>query len=177
MDEFIKVFGSVTLRDVAITIAACAFLYASYRKTKAQLAKYFTKEEEQNKKINEVLSLAEQYPKWRQQSLDAQAEFTTAIDHITKKLNEIEEKNAKRERNKLRDRLLQSYRYYTSKEKNPRLAWSEMEKDSFRNMFKDYEDAGGDGYMHTVVEPEMEALDVIPMHEGAQIAELMQSRR
>lgn len=31
--------------------------------------------------------------------------------------------------------------------------------------------------MHTVVQPEMRALEVIPMHEDAKIAELMGSRK
>lgn len=33
------------------------------------------------------------------------------------------------------------------------------------------------GHMHTVVQPEMRALEVIPMHEDAKIAELMGSRK
>ena len=32
-------------------------------------------------------------------------------------------------------------------------------------------------HMHTVVQPEMRALEVIPMHEDAKIAELMGSRK
>lgn len=82
-----------------------------------------------------------------------------------------------RERSKLRDRLLQSHRYFTSPEKNPLHAWSEMEADAFWSMFKEYENAKGNGHMHTVVQPEMRALEVIPMHEDAKIAELMGSRK
>ena len=39
------------------------------------------------------------------------------------------------------------------------------------------EKAKGNGHMHTVVQPEMRALEVIPMHEDAKIAELMGSRK
>lgn len=42
---------------------------------------------------------------------------------------------------------------------------------------KEYENAKGNGHMHTVVQPEMRALEVIPMHEDAKIAELMGSRK
>lgn len=52
-----------------------------------------------------------------------------------------------------------------------------MEADAFWSMFKEYENAKGDGHMHTVVQPEMRALEVIPMHEDAKIAELMGSRK
>lgn len=89
----------------------------------------------------------------------------------------IEEDIISRERSKLRDRLLQSHRYFTSPEKNPLHAWSEMEADAFWSMFKEYENAKGNGHMHTVVQPEMRALEVIPMHEDAKIAELMGSRK
>ena len=57
------------------------------------------------------------------------------------------------------------------------MAWSEMESDAFWKMFGDYEEAGGDGDMHTTVQPAMRLLNVIPMHEQDRIAELMQSRK
>ena len=93
------------------------------------------------------------------------------------KQGKIEEDITSRERSKLRDRLLQSHRYFTSPEKNPLHAWSEMEADAFWSMFKEYENAKGNGHMHTVVQPELRALEVIPMHEDAKIAELMGSRK
>ena len=38
-----------------------------------------------------------------------------------------------------------------------------MEKNAFDELFKEYENAGGNGYMHTVVKPAMDALDVVDM--------------
>lgn len=75
----------------------------------------------------------------------------------------MKEENKRRERNKLRDRLLQSHRYYTNKKVNVRQGWTRMEAEAFWELFHDYEDAGGDGYMHTVVQPEMEQLRIIEM--------------
>jgi hypothetical protein len=57
------------------------------------------------------------------------------------------------------------------------MAWSEIEKDSFYKLFRDYENLGGDGFMHTVVQPAMDALHVIPMHEIEELDKLMQSRK
>ena len=105
------------------------------------------------------------------------AELKEGMDQHQKQLEKIEEDIISRERSKLRDRLLQSHRYFTSPEKNPLHAWSEMEADAFWSMFKEYENAKGNGHMHTVVQPEMRALEVIPMHEDAKIAELMGSRK
>ena len=40
-----------------------------------------------------------------------------------------------------------------------------MESDAFWKTFGDYEDAGGDGHMHSEVQPAMRRLEIIPMHE------------
>ena len=73
--------------------------------------------------------------------------------------------------------MMQSYRYFTSEEKNPLQAWSEMEADAFWEIFGDYEKMGGNGHVHTEVQPAMRRLEVIPMTEPERITELMQSRR
>lgn len=103
--------------------------------------------------------------------------LSEAQETAQEKLDKIEKENTSRERSKLRDRLLQSHRYFTNPDKNPMQAWSEMEADAFWSMFKEYENVNGDGHMHTTVQPEMRALEVIPMHEDAKIAELMGSRK
>lgn len=36
-----------------------------------------------------------------------------------------------------------------------------MEAEAFWELFRDYEDAGGDGYVHTEVQPAMERLTVL----------------
>ena len=87
------------------------------------------------------------------------------------------EENQKRELSKMFDRLLHYFQYYTSPEKNPMQAWTEMEESSFRNMLKDYEELGGNGYAHTEIEPKMKLLTKIPMHETEKVAELMHSRK
>ena len=56
-------------------------------------------------------------------------------------------------------------------------AWSEMEADAFWKIFKDYEDLEGDGYVHSEVQPAMNGLEKIPMHETEKITELMKSHR
>lgn len=81
------------------------------------------------------------------------------------RLDRMEEVNTKRERNRTRDKLLQLYRYYTNPESNPSKSWTRMESEAFWEIFGDYEEAGGDGYMHTVVQPAMNALNIIDVYE------------
>ena len=59
--------------------------------------------------------------------------------------------------------LLQNYRYYTNECQNPSKSWTKMEAEAFWELFREYEEAGGNGYMHTVVQPEMERLLVIEL--------------
>ena len=54
--------------------------------------------------------------------------------------------------------------------------WSEMEKEAFDKLFHDYEELGGDGFMHSTVEPAMEALEVVLMTDTARLAEVMKQR-
>lgn len=61
------------------------------------------------------------------------------------RLTKTEEDTQRRERNKLRDRLLQNYRHYVNKETNPSHSWTQMESEAFWELFKKYEAAGGNG--------------------------------
>lgn len=183
-DAVIEAFGELTVATVIIFAVAAAALWRIYRKAKKYVIKQYKKKEERNKKIQECLDQIKLYPKWRQQSVAIQKEFTEAINGLKEvqeknieRLEEIEAANRKRKRNELRERLLQSYHYYGSKDKNPMQAWSEMEADSFWKVFKDYEDLDGDGYAHSEIQPTMNNLEKIPMHETEKIRELMQSRR
>ena len=88
----------------------------------------------------------------------------------------MEKDTKRRERNKLRDRLLQNFRYFTSKEKNPLQAWTRMEAEAFWELFKDYEDVDGDGYVHSEVQPAMNLLEVIEMEDTEKVTQLMKSR-
>ncbi|MDO4679002.1 MAG: hypothetical protein Q4B00_10320 [Eubacteriales bacterium] len=184
MKEFLQVFGEIKVATVVIVIAAFIFLFKIYKAVAAYFREKYRLEMEKEKQMQGILKQVEMYPKWREQSIERQKEFTRAIDklqqnqaEITRELKEIEERRKKTKRNELRDRLLQTYRYFTNKEKNPMLAWSEMEAEAFWKVFGDYEEAGGDGDMHTTVQPAMRRLEVVPMHEQERVSALMQSRR
>ena len=141
MDSFLELFGAYTIADAVTVIAVIVFIGGLYfTKIKPSLSNKYKKDEE----INEIV---EHYQEWRQQSLDIQKQLTDSINELrqgqeknTRRLEKMDEDNKKREINRLRDRLLQSYRYYTSLDKNPLQAWSEMESDAFWKIFNDYEE-------------------------------------
>lgn len=186
LDEFLTVFGSITVSDIIIFILACIFLFSVYKKIKDYLIKKHDLEQEKDAQLCEALTAVRKYPEYRQQSIKIQEllegeiqetrrqsdkmqelleeeiqELRTMIQEDKERLIRIEEQERRRECNKLRDMLLQNYRYYTNKERNPSQSWTQMESEAFWELFGDYEDLGGDGYMHTVVQPEMERLIVI----------------
>ncbi len=184
MDAFLEIFGALRLETVVVVIAATVFMWKIYQKISTYFKEKYEIEFEKEKEMKNILLQVQQYPKWREQSIKRQKEFSEEINdlrntqkEIIKELKDIEERRKKTKRNELRDRLLQSYHYYTSKDKNPLLEWSEMEADAFWKIFRDYEEVGGDGHMHTKVQPTMRLLDVIPMHEDEKLSELMQSRK
>lgn len=52
-----------------------------------------------------------------------------------------------------------------------------MEHHSFFKLVGDYEDLGGNDYVHNTILPAMNELDVIPMTDEAGLTQLFESRR
>jgi hypothetical protein len=143
-------------------------------------------EKKKDEELKEALSAVRKYPEYRQQSIKIQEllegqiqdtrqqaikmqelleeeiqELRALIQDDKQRLIHMEEQEKRRECNKLRDMLLQNYRYYTNKEQNPSQSWTVMESEAFWELFRDYEDLGGNGYMHTEVLPAMERLIIV----------------
>lgn len=182
--EFLEVFGNITLAQVVYVIMAIVFLFLVYKKVSDYLIKRHDTEQEKDKHLKEALEAVGKYPEYRRQSVEIQKQLTKEIQEIkdtleehTKRLENMEKDARKREINKLRETLLQNYKYYTSKEKNPMQAWTKMESEAFWDLFADYEDMGGNGYIHTVVQPAMLLLNVVEIGDMEHISELMKTRK
>ena len=182
LDQFLSLFGDITVTKIVALVLALFFCWKIYQQVqkffdnkKKVLIEQHEAKKEQDEKINTLLEEVNKYPQYREQSRQIQKELRNEIDgvkeaqatlaekqqEICDSLQKMQENNDRRERNKLRDRLLQSYRYYTNIESNPKQCWTSMESEAFWELFRDYEDAGGDGYIHTVVQPAMNLLKII----------------
>ena len=150
--------------------------------------------EETVEKMEERLAKVEEavghYPEYRAQSLQIQNQLKQTDNHILevcdsiksaviangerldKRLGDLE----RREKNALRAKILDEYRFYTDERKNPLKAWSEMEHHSFFKLVEDYESLGGNDYVHGTIVPAMNELDVISMSDLDKLKELYQSR-
>ena len=175
LDEFLAVFGDITVSQIVVVALAFVFLFLTYKEIKkfvsAKIDETHRRAEIENaykKKIEESYDVTQKYPGYHQESIQIRDSLKREIKEIRdcfgtvmQRLEEIEEQNKKRECSKLRDMLLQNYRYYTNACQNPSQSWTRMECEAFWELFREYEDAGGNGYMHTVVQPEMERLTII----------------
>lgn len=174
-DEFIKIFGDITVLNVVEVVIAGLFLYMLYKKAKDYLINIHEINKARDEQLEEALKAVRKYPEYRKQSVDIQNELKTEIQGLRDSQEQlashmeqlslrmsISEQDAKtRTRNRLEDKLLEHYRHYTNEKTNPSLSWTRMESDAFWRLFKDYEAVGGDGYMHSTVQPAMNKLTVI----------------
>jgi hypothetical protein len=130
-------------------------------------------------------------PAYRAQSLKIQTELQNTDKEILNACSEIKagildnqhvlnerlDRLEKREKNSIRAKLLDEHRLFTDTTKNPMHAWTEMEHHAFFKLVEDYEELHGNDYVHSVVLPDMNSLEVIHMQDLTRLAELMASRK
>lgn len=177
MDYLITAVGDLSLGTVLIWAAALGFLISLLNKVfqflTSQHDSFKDKEELFDDVINELKEIKQDTKELKEKFLGLEERQKQA------ELRQAESEAAIKEQklNELRDRLLQSYRYYVSKEKNPLGQWTEMEHEVFEGLFRSYEQLGGNGFVHSVVRPEVELLEIIPMSEKDKVLTLMKSRK
>ncbi len=81
------------------------------------------------------------------------AVLTETVNGIVVTLNEMQEKENETKKKELKDFLIRYYNKYKTLGE-----WSKLESDAFWDLFADYEKRGGDGFIHSIVEPAMREL-------------------
>lgn len=177
----------ITTFDVVIAAAA---VWGIGKKVENRIIENHDADQQRDADIKEALDGVRAMPGYRQQSIAIQNELRNADAEILRTCETIQagvvenqqilidrlNKLENRERNALRAKILDMHRLFTSRQKNPMLAWTEMERDAFFDLIKDYESLNGNGHIHSVVIPEMNMLDVIPMTDKKAVEELFHSR-
>ena len=146
---------------------------------------------ERDAKIASLEAAVNALPGYRAQSLQIQTQLQNTDKELLKVCNEIKngvldnqnvlnerlDRLEKREKNALRQKILQEHRLFTDESMNPMKAWTEMEHHSFFELVHDYESLGGNDYVHSEVLPAMNKLRVIPMSDRDALYDLMSSRK
>lgn len=123
------------------------------------------------------LQIQNQLQEVDQQILDTLDNINEGIIANRTALNERLDRLERREKNALRQKILQEHRIFTDDNMNPMRAWTEMEHHSFFELVRDYEELGGNDYVHSEVLPAMNRLRVIPMSDRNALFDLMSSRK
>ena len=190
LEEFLDTFGTLTVGIVVEILIAAVGVFVAYKKLKDKMIGSYEERKQQKDDIQEALDGVRALPTYRQKSLEIQKSLKDTDDKILETcqkiqdgvnenhriLNERLDRLEDRERNALREKILHMHRMFTSVKRNPMQAWSEMERDSFNELIKDYESLNGNGHVHTVVIPDMNKLRVILMTDSEELAELFHSR-
>ena len=146
---------------------------------------------ERDAKIASLEIAVNALPGYRAQSLQIQTQLQNTDQELLKVCNEIKngvldnqnvlnerlDRLEKREKNALRQKILQEHRLFSDETMNPMKAWTEMEHHSFFELVHDYESLGGNDYVHSEVIPDMNKLRVIPMTDRETLYTLMSSRK
>lgn len=140
------------------------FVFKHRNDIKELIEKWFENKSKKNELINIVHSNQQRINEFyesrihdREQSFAVQKQLTDAINVIKDKLDEMEQKNNKRIRNEMKNRISDSYRYY-----HAHLKWNDMEKEAFMGLIEEYESAGGtNSFVHDTVLPEAHTWEVI----------------
>ena len=184
LDYFLQIFGGINFGTVIIFSVALFGFFTLCTKTYMTIVKFHDIIQHKNKSLVEVgektkklESDLEEIVKTQNSIIESISKISKAQEFLSSQIKDFEEVVKKQNLNKIRDRLIQSYRYYTNEERNPLKAWTEMEKDAFDKLFENYEELGGDGYIHSVVEPEMNNLEVIDMADTEGMNKLMKNRK
>ena len=178
--EFLQIFGDVTISDIFLWIFAIGYLVPKLKQFYSWSRKYWSKTEKREKAIEN----AEKLEVIREQTVQERSRMDNRITAIEESLKTIIERLDKRDKadqekrlNKTYSQIIQMYQFYASEERNPLQAWTAMEADAFWKIIRDYEDDGGDGYVHTEIVPPMRQLLTIEMSDREDVQKLMQSRR
>lgn len=162
-----------------MALSAMGFAIAASRNLKTYLDKRYADkqakdeaEKSRNEQIKEALEAVSHYSEYREQSKKIQQELKTelgktreSLQDLSTRVDTMEQGRKEEDLHKLRDLLIKAYNYYADPEKNPSGAWTRMEAESFWDLFYDYEAKGGDGYIHSTVQPAMERLRIIEMDD------------
>lgn len=160
--DFSLVFVSVFI--ILIGIKAIVSLFEWFIEKLGLETKGMRKKKEEHNLLIQtsqgLIQLQEKHEESVRQSIRHDEIIKADISSLTDKVNEIadtlsvmQKKDNETKLKELKGSLIRYYHKYKDIGE-----WSKLEKDAFWDLFDDYEKRGGDGYIHTIVEPAMREL-------------------
>lgn len=92
-----------------------------------------------------------EYEENQKQLIDNKQQYDSGLEELKQRLISMEEKQNKKTRADLKDRIRHHYQVY-----HERGEWNDMEKESLEGLIEEYECANGtNSFVHDIVQPEM----------------------
>lgn len=93
MEQFLELFGDVTIGKVVVVVCAGVFLWKCYGKVSGYFKEKSIRDYEQNKQVQEVIELSKNYPIWRKQSMGIQVEMNNKMQNLSDKMDKLSKAN------------------------------------------------------------------------------------
>lgn len=88
MDQFLRLFGDVTITRITDLIVSLVFVFGALKIVGSYFAKRIRMSDDEKDHLQKVFDQVEQYPKWRQQSIDIRDKLSDSIDDLGKKIDQ-----------------------------------------------------------------------------------------
>lgn len=95
MEYFLESFGDVKVGSVVILICALAFFLKCYQRIKEYFSEKTIEERERDEQLKKMFEQVEQYPKWRNQSIEMRNGLEKSIEKLDKKIDKLQDSNDK----------------------------------------------------------------------------------
>lgn len=89
MEYVLKLLGDAPVKTVVLVIGAAIFLYGCYKKIEKYFSEKAVREKENDERLHKVIAQAENYPKWRQQSITIREQLNASIGDLGDKMDSI----------------------------------------------------------------------------------------
>lgn len=157
---------SVSAMAVVVVIMIVFFILGWFISRRKDISDLWNSWYQNRKKKDELLNIiVEDHEKMKEYARSI-SEINTKLDKLDnlyrqteRRLEENEEKNNKRVRAELKDKIRMAYQVYHN-----RGYWNDMEKESLEDLIAEYEShKGKNSFVHSVVEKEMYTWEIRPL--------------
>ena len=88
IEDFLQVFGKMTVAQVVIIASAVAFLFGIYKVVAKYISNKITKANEKAAEWEKIAKQAQQYPEWHNQSIQIRDGLREEIQKLSEKIDE-----------------------------------------------------------------------------------------
>ena len=106
MEEFVKIFGEITVADIVLLACAVAFLAGIFRTVKKYFRNRVLEDAKKDEEWEKVVSQVNRYPQWHDQSIQIRDGLAKSIRSLETKLDEIREDSNRRYATTCRYRII-----------------------------------------------------------------------